>query len=40
VQEITEYIEIIYHRQRRQKLLGYLSPAVYEQQFFKELNTA
>jgi len=40
MQEITEYIEIFYNRQRRQKRLGYLSPAVYEQQFFKEQNIA
>jgi len=40
MQEITEYIEIFYNRQRRQKRLGYLSPAVYEQQFFKKQSTA
>ena len=34
IQEITEYIEIFYNRQRRQARLGYLSPAVYEQQFY------
>jgi len=28
MQEITEYIEIFYNRQRRRKQLGYLSPAV------------
>ena len=39
MQEITEYIEIFYNRQRRQKRLGYLSPAVYEQQFFKERSS-
>ena len=32
--EIAEYIEIFYNRQRRQKRLGYLSPAAYEQQFY------
>ena len=32
--EIVEYIEIFYNRQRRQKRLGYLSPAAYEQQFY------
>jgi transposase InsO family protein len=26
IREITEYIEIFYNRQRRQKRLGYLSP--------------
>jgi transposase InsO family protein len=34
IREITEYIEIFYNRQRRQKRLGYLSPVVYEQQFY------
>jgi putative transposase len=33
-QEITEYIEIFYNRQRRQERLGYLSPVAYEQQFY------
>jgi len=40
MKEITEYIEIFYNRQRRQKRLGYLSPAGYEQQYFKELRAA
>jgi len=31
IEEITEYIEIFYNRQRRQARLGFLSPAVYEQ---------
>lgn len=35
IQEIAEYIEIFYNRQRRQKRLGYLSPAVYEQKFYE-----
>ena len=34
IQEITEYIEVFYNRQRRQARLGYLSPAVYERQFY------
>jgi len=34
IQEITEYIEIFYNRQRRQKRLGYLSPAAYERQYY------
>ena len=34
IREIAEYIEIFYNRQRRQKRLGYLSPAVYERQFY------
>lgn len=33
--EITEYIEVFYNRQRRQERLGYLSPAVYERQFYE-----
>ena len=40
IQEITEYIEIFYNRQRRQKRLGYLSPAAYEQQFYAERKAA
>ena len=40
MQEITEYIEIFYNRQRRQKRLGYLSPAAYERKYFKELRAA
>ena len=35
IQEITEYIEIFYSRQRRQKRLGYLSPSAYERQFYE-----
>jgi putative transposase len=34
IREITEYIEIFYNRQRRQKRLGYLSPAEYERQYY------
>ena len=33
IEEITEYIEIFYNRQRRQAKLGFLSPVAYEQQF-------
>ena len=32
---ITEYIEIFYNRQRKQARLGYVSPAAFTQQFFK-----
>jgi putative transposase len=35
IQDISEYIEIFYNRQRRQARLGYLSPAAYEWQFFQ-----
>ena len=34
IREITEYIEVFYNRQRRQARLQYLSPAVYERQFY------
>ena len=34
IRQITEYIEVFYNRQRRQARLGYLSPAVYERQFY------
>ncbi len=36
IQDISEYIEVFYNRQRRQKRLGYLSPAVYEKQFYEK----
>ncbi len=34
IREITEFIEVFYNRQRRQARLGYLSPAIYERQFY------
>jgi putative transposase len=34
IREITEHIEVFYNRQRRQARLGYLSPALYERQFY------
>jgi transposase InsO family protein len=40
IREITEYIEVFYNRQRRQKRLGYLSPAVYELQFYERKKAA
>lgn len=40
MREITEYIEIFYNRQRRQKRLGYLSPAAFEKNYYKELSAA
>jgi len=40
IREITEYIEIFYIRQRRQKRPGYLSPVIYEQQFYKRKKAA
>jgi putative transposase len=36
IREITEYIEIFYNRQRRQKRLGYLSPAAYTRKYFEK----
>ena len=36
IQDITEDIEIFYNRQRRQARLGFLSPAVYAQQYYVE----
>ena len=35
MQDIQEYIEIFYNRQRKQKKLGYLSPAAYERRFYQ-----
>lgn len=35
IDEITEYIEIFYNRQRRQARLGYMSPAAYERKFYE-----
>lgn len=34
IREITEYIEVFYNRQRTQARLGYLSPAIYERQYY------
>ena len=34
IQDITEYIEVFYNRQRRQERLGFLSPVVYAQRFY------
>ncbi|SFM88009.1 putative transposase [Nitrosomonas communis] len=39
-QEITEYIEIFYNRQRKQEKLGYLSPAEFTQQYYANLLAA
>jgi transposase InsO family protein len=38
--EITEYIEVFYNRERRQKRLGYLSPIAYERKFYTERTAA
>jgi len=34
IEDITEYIEVFYNRQRRQARLGFLSPAAYTQKFY------
>ena len=34
IQDITEYIEIFYNRQRRQVRMGFLSPVAYAQKFY------
>jgi len=34
IQEVSEYIEIFYNRQRRQARLEYISPATYEKNCF------
>ena len=36
-QEITEYIEIFYNRQRKQARLGFLSPVAFTKQYFNKL---
>ena len=40
IQDITEYIEIFYNRQRLQPGLGFLSPAVFEQRYYAGLLAA
>jgi len=35
MQDISEYIEVFYNRQRRQARLGYLSPVAYEKNFYQ-----
>lgn len=40
IRDITEYIEVFYNRQRRQKRLGYLSPAAYGKNFYAERAAA
>lgn len=39
-QEVTEYIEIFYNRQRTQARLGYLAPAVFCQQYYRSHTAA
>jgi len=40
MQDISEYIEVFYRRQRRQPRLGFLSPAMYEQKYYAGLLAA
>jgi len=40
MQESSEYIEVFYNRQRRQKRLGYLSPVAYEKKFYEKSMAA
>jgi len=40
MEDITEYIEIFYNRQRLQARLGYLSPAAYAQKYYAGLLAA
>jgi len=40
IQDITEYLEIFYKRQRLQPGLGFLSPAVFEQRYYAGLLVA
>jgi len=36
IQDITEYIEVFYNRQRKQAKLGFLSPAAFERLFYEK----
>ena len=36
IQNITEYIEVFYNRQRKQAKLGFLSPAFFERWFYEK----
>lgn len=40
IREITEYIEVFYNRERRQKRLGYLSPAAYARRYYARMRAA
>lgn len=39
-QEISEYIEVFYNRQRKHKRQGYLSPAKLTQRYYATLHAA
>jgi len=40
IQEIGEYIEIFYNRQRKQERLNYLSPANFTKRYYANLLAA
>ena len=40
IREITEYIEVFYNRERRQKRLGYLSPVAYGRKYYARKRAA
>ena len=40
MREISEYIELFYNRKRRQKQLGYLSPAAFERRYYEQVLAA
>ena len=40
IEDITEFIEIFYNRQRLQAKLGYLSPTAYTQKYYAGLLAA
>ena len=40
IKDITEYIEVFYNRQRKQKKLGYLSPMAFEHRYYEQKKAA
>ncbi len=40
IEDITEYIEIFYNRQRLQAGLGYMAPVMFEQKYYAGLLAA
>jgi len=40
MQEVTDYIDIFYNRQRKQARPGYLSSAAFTQRFYENLLAA
>ena len=40
IQDIIEYIEVFYNRQRLQARLGFLSPVTFEQRYYAGLLAA